>query len=506
MEGSYQAYPVDIENPHTSLETSMKRELKSLCGLSSSQCIYKVPKRLRCVNEKAYTPQIVSIGPLHHGKEALKDMEEEKRRYLQCFQHRTTVSLLEYIEKIRAKEEQLRSCYPETNKFNSDQFVRIILVDAAFIIELMLRSWEGRTKFRTLVDISPDMQLLENQLPFFILEDLFDPNKITVSSKREKLSMIDLSYKFLTNIIGLEETKESWRRISSSSRKVKHFLDFIRTLHLPDESDQSNEGSSTTPDQSNEGPSTTPNQSNEGPSTTPDQSNEGSNEGPSTTPDQSNEGPSTTPDQSNEGQSTPDQSNEGPSTTPDQSNEGPITTPCITKLHQAGVKFKLMRSSRNLFDIKFKDGILEIPKLKIDDHTELTLRNLIAFEQCHCVKHYITDYVSLIDNLVNTEKDVEFLKKDEIVEHILGDDNDVCTLINSLGRGVVLDDESFYFADLYKDLNSYCRKPWNEWKANLRQHYFNTPWSTISVIAAVFLLTLTCIQAVCSIISVMHSN
>ncbi|CAL8105290.1 unnamed protein product [Prunus armeniaca] len=77
-----------------------------------------------------------------------------------------------------------------------------------------------------------------------------------------------------------------------------------------------------------------------------------------------------------------------------------------------------------------------------------------------------------MDDLVNTEKDVEFLLKDGIVEHTLGDDNDVCILINNLGRGVALYGESFYYADLSKDLNSYCRKTWNEWKANLRQHYF----------------------------------
>ncbi|XP_031282065.1 uncharacterized protein LOC116140590 [Pistacia vera] len=34
-------------------------------------CIYRVPKDLRSVNEEAYTPQLVSIGPLHHGKEEL---------------------------------------------------------------------------------------------------------------------------------------------------------------------------------------------------------------------------------------------------------------------------------------------------------------------------------------------------------------------------------------------------------------------------------------------------
>ena len=43
-------------------------------------CLYRVPKQLRNVNEEAYTPKLVSIGPLHHGREELRDMEMQKLR------------------------------------------------------------------------------------------------------------------------------------------------------------------------------------------------------------------------------------------------------------------------------------------------------------------------------------------------------------------------------------------------------------------------------------------
>ncbi|EXC67639.1 hypothetical protein L484_000152 [Morus notabilis] len=58
-----------------------------------------------------------------------------------------------------------------------------------------------------------------------------------------------------------------------------------------------------------------------------------------------------------------------------------ITTPSITKLHQAGVKLKV-GSSKNLFDIVFSNGILEIPELILSsDAAEVALKNLLAFEQ-----------------------------------------------------------------------------------------------------------------------------
>lgn len=57
------------------------------------------------------------------------------------------------------------------------------------------------------------------------------------------------------------------------------------------------------------------------------------------------------------------------------------TVPSVAELHQAGVPFEL-GSGKNLLNIKFQKGILEIPSLQIDDSTEILLRNLKAFEQC----------------------------------------------------------------------------------------------------------------------------
>lgn len=51
--------------------------------------------------------------------------------------------------------------------------------------------------------------------------------------------------------------------------------------------------------------------------------------------------------------------------------------------------------------------------------TELLFRNLLAFEQCHCAKNYIIDYVILINRLANTAEDVELLVQNGIVENWL---------------------------------------------------------------------------------------
>ncbi|XP_016649676.1 PREDICTED: UPF0481 protein At3g47200-like [Prunus mume] len=178
-----------------------------------------------------------------------------------------------------------------------------------------------------------------------------------------------------------------------------------------------------------------------------------------------------------------------------------INIPSITELHRAGVKLK-GGSADNLFDIQFADGTLEIPKLEISDQTELIIRNLVAFEQCHYKEKHVSNYVRLMDCFVNTPRDVELLVKYGIVENFLGDNSEVSTLINKLGKGVQINVNNFYFASVCEALNTYYRAPWNKWKANLRQNYFNTPWAIISFVAAVSFLILTFIQAVCSIISI----
>lgn len=56
-----------IQLPH-SVVISIEETLKHLGPVSSERCIYRVPVSIRKVNEEAYTPRIVSVGPLHHGR------------------------------------------------------------------------------------------------------------------------------------------------------------------------------------------------------------------------------------------------------------------------------------------------------------------------------------------------------------------------------------------------------------------------------------------------------
>ncbi|KAK3200398.1 hypothetical protein Dsin_023813 [Dipteronia sinensis] len=176
------------------------------------------------------------------------------------------------------------------------------------------------------------------------------------------------------------------------------------------------------------------------------------------------------------------------------------TLPTITELHQAGVKFEV-GSNKHLFDIRFDKikGALEIPKLRISN-ISIYFKNFQIFETLHCETNHVNDYAIVIGLLVSSPKDAEILFKNGILEHtesIVA----ASTICGEIGKQAIGSYNRFYYKGLARDLNAYCKSPWRKWNANLKQKYFNTPWASISVIAAVLLLLLTFTQTVCSIIA-----
>ncbi|XP_006605635.1 UPF0481 protein At3g47200 isoform X4 [Glycine max] len=172
---------IERENKNKDLIIQMEDMLESVeLPLVSRCCIYKVPQKIRKVNEAAYTPTIVSIGPFHYGDKRLQSMEELKLRYLKSFLERTQKGLGDCIEYIKESEEVIRSCYSETIEQSSDDLVRTVLTDACFIIEYFLRSLEWTQEDPLLskpwlrCDVKLDLILLENQLPWFVLEEIFN--------------------------------------------------------------------------------------------------------------------------------------------------------------------------------------------------------------------------------------------------------------------------------------------------------------------------------------------
>nr|VDD03079.1 unnamed protein product [Brassica rapa] len=391
-----------------SLADSIKAKLESLSSLSNQCCIYKVPNKLRRLNPDVYSPRLVSFGPFHRGKdkEYLQAMEEHKYRYLQSFLPRVTFSLEDLVRVARTWEEDARSCYAEDVKLNSYEFVKMLVVDGSFLVELILRS-----RYPHLVTESDRLF----GKPWMITDGFF--NLLTPYYQQGTPSILEMVKSHFSCFLSNIDDK------MFESSEPEHFVDLLRSCYLPLAPIILEEGISTV-----------------------------------------------------------------------------YNAPKATELHNAGVKFKPSETSSCLLDLKFADGVLEIPTIMVDDLTESLFRNIIVFEQCHCSEKIFLHYIRLLSCLIRSPADADLLIRSGIFMNSLGAAEDISDVFDSICTEVIFG-RKFYFQSLSENLQSYCNTPWNRWKAILRHDYFHNPWSVASVLAALLLLLLTFLQAVCSILA-----
>ncbi|KAK9268983.1 hypothetical protein L1049_000750 [Liquidambar formosana] len=171
---------------------------------------------------------------------------------------------------------------------------------------------------------------------------------------------------------------------------------------------------------------------------------------------------------------------------------------CVKELQEAGVKFK-KAEDRELLDINFEGGVLDIPPLYIDANAVPLLLNFVAYEQCdQDARPFFTNFFMFFDSLINTPKDVEILHKNGIINHALGSNKDVANLFNRLCKEIVYDLDECYLSKQMKGINDHCKAyyvtKWHVWWTNLIRDYFKSPWTFLSVLAAIALLLLTATQ------------
>ncbi|MED6168308.1 hypothetical protein PIB30_010641 [Stylosanthes scabra] len=373
----------------------------------------------------------VSIGPLHHGDSRMQNMEDHKLLYYKHFIQRSKASLSELLSCVRDLEPRIRACYSEKIDYlGVDEFVKVILVDSAFIIELFLRDeWTKSDVIFSqpwlLTQIAYDLLLLENQLPFFVFENLYNLALLLNDEHHHEFpTFMQFALPFFTYILNFKKPTEP-----PHGSSIVHFTDLIRNLYLKQP--------------------------------------------------------------------------------PCTREHKPLALGYSAyELAEAGVKFKVKNSSSNsslMVDLEFRNGILEIPHIRVDDGTEIWLRNIVALEQCHYPhEHYIIDYVTFLGQLVNTNKDADVLIKAGIIDRMVGGnyETSVAKLFSDVRKNITVTNASVDYIKLCDGLNAYYNHPWHSKMATLRRDYFNTPWKTAASIAGIVLLILTVIQTVCSILQV----
>ncbi|XP_023513986.1 UPF0481 protein At3g47200-like isoform X1 [Cucurbita pepo subsp. pepo] len=181
----------------------------------------------------------------------------------------------------------------------------------------------------------------------------------------------------------------------------------------------------------------------------------------------------------------------------DHSDPESQVIPPATKLREAGIKFKRSKTD-SLTDVFFdaKGGVLWLPQLMVDDDTESTLLNVMAFEKLHMkAGRRVTSFVILMSNLIDDERDVAVLAGEKVLANAVGNDKEAAGLFNRLGSGAAMGLDT-HMAGVHKKVNEHCNQPWNERCATLKHDYFQSPWTIISLCAAIFGFIILILQAI----------
>ncbi|XWS14190.1 hypothetical protein CRYUN_Cryun36dG0102200 [Craigia yunnanensis] len=231
---------VAIEIPiqsYDSLVIPLKEKMETI---TTASCICRVNKNLFEKNENQYIPQRISIGPFHQDNSNLKSMEEHKWRYLYSLLNRKPhleATLDKCVKTLRELEHKARLCYEdhEQIKLSSNEFVELMLVDSCFLIELFLKyaikglKRRGDYVFNTsglLYELRCDMLLLENQIPYFILQRLFE---VVPIPEKCILSLTELAFHFFRDLIPGDHRLH----LVKFGQEGNHLLDLIRYCFLP---------------------------------------------------------------------------------------------------------------------------------------------------------------------------------------------------------------------------------------------------------------------------------
>ncbi|XP_006387593.3 UPF0481 protein At3g47200 isoform X1 [Populus trichocarpa] len=445
MEDENQELIQFTEELHNLADTSLQNVLWD------KRSIYKIPASVTALNKTAYMPQTVSFGPYHHGDDHLKPMEEHKQRALTYYLNRGGRRLQAVVESLNDEIQVLKDSYDmlgDSWKDDKNKFLQLMILDGCFMLEII------RLASHSLDGYAANDPIFSSHGRLYIAPYI----RRDMLLLENQLPMLVLYKLFALESNGAQDEGFVNQLVLnfcypnapvSKLDKSLHVLDLYRkSLILED-----------------------PAWKMRRPRVTGGLLNDVNDIFRSAT----------------------------------EINDANDIFRSATEINDAGIQFKKGKT-KSLRGISFHRGVLELPVIVVDDATEATFLNLIAFERLHVgAGNEVTSYVFFMDSIIDNERDVALLHSRGIIQNAIGSDMAVAELFNSLSKDIALDPDSSLEV-VHMQVNAYCQMPWNEWRAYLIHTYFRNPWALLSVIAAFILFALTGAHTVYSIIPYYNSN
>ncbi|TYJ12374.1 hypothetical protein E1A91_A11G345300v1 [Gossypium mustelinum] len=204
-------------------------------NLTANPLIRKVPSTLRRTVDfmKYFKPKVISIGPIHHDDPTLHESKELKLKLAAKFVNNIGVERESLYSNIKKEMDGLKKCYDpqELEKYRDDdeKLAWMFFVDGCAILQAVYLRYGGDIfyvygqlfiKNDMLTFVYSDLFLLENQLPFRVLE-------LLTSSGNGKKFMNAIPRFIDGAVINQGEDSEWWWEKQKEGERI-HLLNLLR--------------------------------------------------------------------------------------------------------------------------------------------------------------------------------------------------------------------------------------------------------------------------------------
>ncbi|PSR86628.1 UPF0481 protein [Actinidia chinensis var. chinensis] len=417
--------------------------------------IYKLPACVTDLNKNAYLPQVVSFGPYHHGEEHLMPMEEHKKRALFHFLKRTKKPFQIIVDNLTKVVQDLKDSYDllgDVWQSDTERFLKLMVLDGCFMLEVLY--YYAKMNFK-------DLCYSDEKIDSF----RYDPSDPIFCAKRmlHVMNYIRRDMLLLENQLPMQVLIELVAGICPEKENAQDFVNKLtcwftkstgpdtgECLHVLDIFRKS----------------------------VPLSHTDGQREHATHVHD-------------------------------DSVHHGSHIIVSAMEIQEAGIRFKVCKSE-GVHEISFKDGVLHLPLLCVDDTTESVFLNLIAFERLHVgAGNEVTSYFYFMNGIINSVEDVVLLQSHGVIHNALKSHKAVIELFKLLGKDIMFEPNKT-ICSVLQGINEYRNKPWVQYREKFAHAYHLStqwnPWAYISIIFAILLFTLTLVQTAYTISPYYHPN
>ncbi|KAG8479732.1 hypothetical protein CXB51_029555 [Gossypium anomalum] len=432
--------------------------------LRDKPLIRKVPSTLRRKEgfKKYFKPKVISIGPLHHDDPTLHESKELKLKLAANFFNNINVHKDSLYSNMKKEIDSLKKCYDpqELEKYSDDdeKLAWMFFVDGCAILQAVYlryshdcdRKSKLFIKNDLLTFVYSDLFLLENQLPFRVLELLTNSG----DGKKFMSAIIRFIEDTVINPAEMKEPQphQQDRFYSSKWWKLKnpvHLLNLLRVRLLLDK---------------------------EKIRKTMEELSANSEKIRKTEEELSN---------SEKIRKTVEElSADAGSTNSKQTRarwRHSHTFRNVKELKKAWIWLKASETSC-LTDISFKHiffvGKLRLPPITVDDST----MNLIAYEMCPDFDndYTVTSYMCFLDSLIDGAEDVRKLSDAGILYNGLGSDEEVAKLFNKMNTDLI--PNLMIYGGVKRKIHNHCKNMWINHAARAYNTYFSIRWTFLAFV------------------------